>query len=77
MGGDSSGCGSDEVENAKAILEKMPTDAAKMCDLIKCMAYCAKSMGCGQESVKAGCEEYKKADKDCDADCSGVGPAAA
>merc|ERR1719191_1810194 len=77
MGGDSSGCSSDAAENTKLAMEKMPSDAAKMCDLLKCMAYCAKTLGCGQDSVKGACEEFKKVDKDCDADCSGVGPAAA
>jgi len=79
MGEDSSKCSDNKEDNDKAIAEKtagMMTDKTKMCDLIKCSAYCANAQDCLDDSFKTSCENYKKAATDCDVDCSDANPRA-
>jgi len=80
MGGDNSGCSSDKAKNEKLgqdALTKVTTGEdpqvmlTELCAVMECLAYCSKKIGCGQEQMKAGCEDYKKTDTTCEADCTG------
>merc|ERR1712224_675416 len=74
LGADGSWCASDHAKNIELSAEpmsKMPQDTTSMCELFKCIAYCAKSVGCGQQESKELCEQYKSHDQDCNADCDG------
>lgn len=80
MGGDGGECSDDKKKNAELAAKKTPTDMSdktKMCDVLKCGAYCANAVECNDDATKKNCEDTKKMVDGCDVDCNGVNPTSA
>jgi len=73
-GGDSGECSDDIKKNSELLVQKAQfTDEGRLCDSLKCGAYCQNSLKC-EDLDTTGCEAIKGLMKTgCDVDCNGVG----
>mmetsp|Transcript_40648 Transcript_40648/g.73454 ORF Transcript_40648/g.73454 Transcript_40648/m.73454 type:complete len:145 (+) Transcript_40648:59-493(+) len=71
FGGDSSQCSQDDpLAAVNASMQRWHKQTTKQCDAMKCIVDCAKQQQCFQPSLQERCADVKKAEEECDVECS-------